>query len=35
MAGLPKTVTYVATHLRHVSRLITYTERGGFEPPMD
>ena len=34
MAGLPKE-THDATHLRHMSRLITLAEREGFEPSMD
>ena len=31
----PRDETYVSTHVRHMSRLITEAERGGFEPPMD
>ena len=31
----PRTETHVPSHVRHMSRLITTAERGGFEPPMD
>ena len=33
MAELSKAETNDATHVRHMSRLITSAERGGFEPP--
>ena len=33
MAQLPLTVTYDATHVRHMSRVITLVPPEGFEPP--